>query len=120
MGITRVTVKVLSVSGKGTPYEADFLVDTGSLHCLVAAEHLRAAGIEPVGKSVYELADGQPVEYEHGYANFTFMGDTAVARVIFGPQGVEPILGVLALEDVGLAVDPATRTLKRLHALPLK
>jgi hypothetical protein len=33
---------------------------------------------------------------------------------------VEPVLGVTALESVGIVLDPATRTLKRLPAVPLK
>ncbi|MBI2952102.1 clan AA aspartic protease, partial [bacterium] len=37
-----------------------------------------------------------------------------------GPDTAEPILGVTALESVGITVDPATRTLKRLPAIPLK
>jgi predicted aspartyl protease len=48
------------------------------------------------------------------------MGEETVAQVIFGPRGSEPILGVVALENVGIVVDPVTRTLKRLPAKPLK
>ena len=44
----------------------------------------------------------------------------SAGRVIFGPEGVEPILGVTALESVGVTLDPATHTLKRLPAVPLK
>jgi hypothetical protein len=40
--------------------------------------------------------------------------------VVFGPPNVEPILGVVALENAGLTVDPITKTLKRLPAKPLK
>jgi len=36
------------------------------------------------------------------------------------PTGAEPILGVVALENTGLVVDPVTKTLRRLHAKPLK
>jgi hypothetical protein len=43
-----------------------------------------------------------------------------LAKVIFGPPETEPILGVVALEDTGVSVDPATQTLRRMHALPLK
>ena len=32
----------------------------------------------------------------------------------------EPILGVAALDNMGVTVDPVTRTLCRLHAKPLK
>ena len=48
------------------------------------------------------------------------MGEVTAGRVIFGPEGAEPILGVMALESVGITVDPASRTLKRLPAIPLK
>jgi len=48
------------------------------------------------------------------------MREITVGRVIFGPDDAEPILGVTALESVGITIDPATRTLKRLPAIPLK
>jgi hypothetical protein len=40
--------------------------------------------------------------------------------VIFGPPESEPLLGVVALESVGLIVDPISKTLRRLPAIPLK
>jgi hypothetical protein len=48
------------------------------------------------------------------------MGEITAGRVIFGPDDVEPVLGVTALESVGITIDPANRTLKRLPAIPLK
>jgi hypothetical protein len=48
------------------------------------------------------------------------MGSETVTQVIFGPDDCEPILGVVALENVGIGVDPATKTLKRMAAKPLK
>ena len=41
-------------------------------------------------------------------------------RIIFGEPNCEPLLGVTALESVGIMVDPANKTLKRLPAIPLK
>jgi predicted aspartyl protease len=81
---------------------------------------LHAAGVRPEGKAVYELANGQPIEYEYGFARIAFFGGETVTQVIFGPSDVEPILGAVALENVGVVVDPVTRGLKRLHAKPLK
>ena len=49
-----------------------------------------------------------------------FMGETTAGRVVFGEPGMEPLLGVTALESVGIMVDPANKTLKRLPAIPLK
>jgi hypothetical protein len=34
--------------------------------------------------------------------------------------GSEPLLGVTALESVGIMVDPVNKTLNRLPAIPLK
>ena len=48
------------------------------------------------------------------------MGEETVAQVIFAPEGTEPLLGVVALENVGIMVAPVTPTLKRLPAKPLK
>jgi predicted aspartyl protease len=69
---------------------------------------------------VYELADGSPVEYEYGFARVSFLGEETVAPIIFGPAAAEPPLGVVALESLGLIVDPISKALKRLNAKPLK
>jgi hypothetical protein len=69
---------------------------------------------------VYELADGTKHEYAFGLVEIRFMGEITAGRVIFGPDDVEPLLGVTALESVGITVDPANRTLKRLPAILLK
>ena len=45
------------------------------------------------------------------------MGGETVTPIVFGPDGSEPILGVLAL---GISVDPKTRSLKRERARSLK
>lgn len=120
MGITHVTTIIRSLSGENEPYEADFLVDTGALDCLAPASSLAAVGIEAVKKKTYELASGDVVEYEVGFARLELLGDETVVEIILGPENAEPILGVLALESLGIVVDPVTQSLKRLHALPLK
>jgi hypothetical protein len=66
------------------------------------------------------LANGQPVEYEYGFARVSFLGEETVTQIIFGPPDAEPILGVVALENTGVSVDPIARTLRRMHAKPLK
>ena len=119
MGLTYVTVIVKAAGGK-KKYQANFLVDTGATDSLAPATELRKIGIKPVGKAAYELADGSLEEYSFGLAEFSFMGEITAGRIIFGPDGVEPLLGVTALESVGITVDPTNRTLKRLPAIPLK
>ena len=120
MGLTHVTATVSDLARKGTPFEAEFLVDTGAVDCLAPADRLLAAGIQPEGKDVYELANGPPIEFEHAYVWLEFLGEKTATRIIFGSDDAEPLMGVLALESIGLIVDPITRTIKRLHARPLK
>ena len=121
MGLTHITARIHDLAKQGTtPFEAEFLVDTGSIDCLAPAEKLRSAGVKPEGKAVYELANGQPIECEYGVARVSFFGMETVAQVIFGPADAEPILGATALENVGVIVDPVNRELKRLPAKPLK
>ncbi len=120
MGLTHVTVTLKPPSGAPGIYEADFLVDTGAIDTFAPGSALRAAGFLPQGRTAYELADGRVVEYEFGAAQIEFMGELTWGRVIFGPDQAEPLLGVTALESVGILVDPANKTLKRLPAIPLK
>src|SRR5688572_28075607 len=120
MGAIHVTVSIRAAAKSRKKYEADFLVDTGATDSMAPAKALRKAGIEPVGKMTYELANGSIVEYPFAVAFIEFMGEITGGRVIFGPDNAEPLLGVTALESVGIVVDPTNQKLKRLPAVPLK
>jgi clan AA aspartic protease len=120
MGLTKVTATVSNLSKSSPFYEAIFLVDTGAVDCLAPESELIKAGIQKEGRAVYELANGQPVEYPYGFARISFMGAETVTQIIFGPENSEPILGVVALENTGIAVDPVSMNLKRMTAKPLK
>jgi clan AA aspartic protease len=120
MGLTHVTVALKSLRSQNGEYEADFLVDTGATDSLAPGSELRKIGIETAGKTTYELANGKIEEYSFGLVQISFMGEVTAGRVIFGPDEAEPILGVTALESVGITIDPTTQMLKRLPAIPLK
>jgi clan AA aspartic protease len=120
VGATHVTVAVCNPANPDKRWEALFLVDTGATDCYVPAKHLRAVGIKPKGKRTYELADGSEVSVPIGVAQIEFMGDVVGATVLFGDDDAEPILGVTALESVGIEVDPKNQRLKRLPAVRLK
>ena len=120
VGLTHVDAVIRPV-GTGSPgYRAQFLVDTGATDSMAPGAALSAAGILRRGRRAYELADGRRVTYEWGLAEIEFAGEVTAGRVLFGPDGVEPLLGVTALESAGLVVDPATGNLRRLPAIPLK
>lgn len=120
MGLTYVTVLVTKDLKTKRGYRAQFLVDSGATDSLAPASRLRKAGIKPVSKMSYELADGTVREFQFGLVTFQFMGEITAGRILFGDEGVEPLLGVTVLESVGILVDPRTRALRRLPAIPLK
>ena len=107
MGLT-VTTKLSAFGNSEKFYEAVFLVDTGATDSLVPSPELEKLGLKKEGKMSY------------GLARIEFMGETTAGRVIFGLPEADLILGVTALESVGIIVDPANKTLKRLPAIPLK
>ena len=119
MGLTHVAVRLFNSASSDT-YEADFLVDTGAMDTMAPASDLKRIGIQPLGKDLYELANGELVEYEYGNAEMKFMNEVVPTRIIFGPEDAEPILGVVALETAGFIVDPKNQMLRKLRARPLK
>jgi len=120
VGLVYVQVS-LKVPGASSPsYEDSFLVDTGATDSMAAESDLSRIGIKPVGRKTYEMADGSVHEYRFGLAQVEVMGEVTAGRVIFGPEGIEPILGVTVLESIGVVVDPASQSSRRLPAVPLK
>ena len=120
MGITHTSVAVTTLDRSGQPFERKFLVDTGAMDCLAPASLLEKAGVQREGTDLYELANGETVEFPFGYARMTFIGTEIITKIIFGPENAEPILGVMALEHAGITVDPTTQTLKRMATRSLK
>lgn len=120
MGATHVTVLIRNPAHPERTWEGLFLVDTGATDSLVPRPHLEAIGLGPKGQRSYELADGREIKMDITTADIEFMGEIVGGTIIFGEAGAEPILGVTALESVGIEVDPLNQRLKRLPAVRLK
>lgn len=120
MGVVQVTATVRNPAEPSRSWDGLFLVDTGSTDCVVPADALRSIGLEPKGRRTYELADGREETVDVTGADIEFMGDFVGATVCFGPEGVEPILGLTALESVGIEVDPVEQRLKRRPSVRMK
>ena len=60
------------------------------------------------------------MSFDVGVAQLEFMGETVGATVLFGPDDAEPILGVTALDSVGIEVAPRSQRLKRLPSVRLE
>jgi clan AA aspartic protease len=120
MGITQVTVTIRNPADLEKAWEGLFLVDTRATDSLVPRPYLEAIGLKPKGQRVYELADGSELKMDITTADIEFMGEIVGGTIIFGEPNAEPLLGVTALESVGIEVDPRNQKLKRLPAVRLK
>jgi clan AA aspartic protease len=96
------------------------LVDTGATYTLLPEDLVERLGVarspRPVGVT---LADGSERNFQLGTVLVRLEQREAGATVLIAPVGSEPLLGVEALEALGLAVDPNTHTLlpTRAHAV---
>ena len=120
MGSTYVTVTVRNPAEPKKFWEELFLVDTGAIDSLVPRNHLESIGLRPKAQRTYELADGSEIKMDVTTGDIEFMGEIVGGTIIFGDPDTEPILGVTALESVGIDVDPRNQTLKRMPAVKLK
>ena len=120
MGATRVTVAIRNPADPDRVWEGLFLVDTGATDCLVPRSHLESIGLVPEGQRRYGLADGSEIRLDIAGGRIEFMGETTWGTIVFGNENAEPLLGVTALESVGIEVDPHNQTLNRLPATRLR
>jgi len=97
--------------------DIEALVDTGSTYTVLPMDVLDQLGIEQEGQRSFELGDDRMVEYPIGYARMRLNGDETIVLVVFGPEGIDPLLGATALEHFSLAVDPVHSRLVPVPAL---
>ena len=120
MGATHVTVAIRNPADSAQVWEGLFLVDTGATDCLVPRPHLESIGLLPEAQRRYGLADGSEIWLDIAGGRIEFMGETTWGTIVFGDENAEPLLGVTALESVGIEVDPRNQTLNRLPATRLR
>ncbi len=110
MGTFRVGVEVASLTGPRFK-RIEALVDTGATYSRVPRDLLERLGVEPEEETPFVLADGREARYPVGIIRLRFAGRTRPTVVVFGDPDSEPLLGVVTLEELGLAADPVGRRL---------
>src|SRR5262245_44923381 len=112
MGLTHMTLTVSNPADPSRARELTFLIDSGALFPVVPRDVLQEIGIAPQRTESFSLADCTQIQREVGAAMFTYQGKTSPAPVIFGEPGDAILLGVVALEVLGLVFDPLRRELR--------
>jgi predicted aspartyl protease len=117
MGITHIDVKVAKPGHREPAENLTFLVDSGALVSVVPTGILDRLGIGADATQTFILANGQRIERRKGIAMFIYGERVGGADVVFGEDGDALLLGVTALEALGLGLDPFKRELISLPML---
>lgn len=120
MGTTYAEVTISSTTNGQIPFVGNFLVDTGAIDCVIPASELERIGVKRVGRRDYELADERRLAFDYGIVRIELMGEITAGRVVFGPEGSEPLIGVVALESAAVEVNRVTQQLEKLEVSLLK
>ncbi len=111
-----VEVEVMRAQG-GPSRRLRLLVDTGASLSFIPRGILESLGVQPEDREPFELGDGRIVERDVGPAVIRFQGKSAGTQVVFAEPGDGPVLGVNALEELGLQLNPRSGRLEKAKRL---
>jgi clan AA aspartic protease len=117
MGLTFKNFKVKKSREAAESSEIEFMIDSGAVYSLVQSDILSNLGIKSYKTLDFVLADGTKICRNVGDAYFEYAGEGGAAPVIFGEDGDQPLLGVTALESIGLVYNPYKRELYPMRML---
>ncbi len=101
----------------GAEVRVDALADTGSTFSMLPASLLAGLDVRPVRSVRAEIADGSLIELPIGYAEVEVDGEAVPTLCAFGAEGIQPVLGALAMEALLIAPDPVHRRFLKVSAL---
>jgi clan AA aspartic protease len=111
MGLLEVTLILANPAAQERATSVKLLVDTGATLSWIPRGVLEGIGLRPQARRAFLLADGRRVERETAVATLILNGVAIGTTVVFGEPGDGTMLGVSALEELGLAIDPVERKL---------
>jgi predicted aspartyl protease len=118
MGYTFAKVRLCNPVEQSKTLDLDLIVDTGSTYTWFKRSRLKSLELKPTGRRLFKTIEGRLVEREIGEAIIEYEEERATTIIVFSEEGDAEVLGVYALEGLGLEVDPTTRGLKKSEAIP--
>ena len=97
--------------------DLELLVDTGSTYTWIRRSKLRGLGIRPMGRRKFRTIGNRIIEREIGEAVVECLGRRATTVIVFAEERDNEVLGLHALEGLGLEVDPVTKQLREVEAI---
>lgn len=115
MGITEVTVEITNPRDQTQWQTVSLVADTGAIFSVIPKATLEQLGIKSYAEETFCLADGSEIHRPLGdvfLRQCAKVGKSRTVPTIFGEPSDTPLLGVTALEILGLSVNPRTRKLE--------
>jgi len=119
MGFVKVRVKIGNPEKPSVSKEVELIADTEAIYTVVSKKILEELGIRKRGKRKFKLANGKIIEREVGIIKIEVRETVAYTTVFFGEENDTQVLGVTALEELGMQIDPITGELKPMELLLL-
>jgi predicted aspartyl protease len=117
MGYTLAKVIVSNPKDESLREELELLVDTGSTYTWIRRDKLTKLKLEIRGKRGFRSIDNRIIERNIGEVVVECLGRKATTVVVFAEQEDNEVLGLHALEGLGLEVDPVTGKLRESEAI---
>lgn len=111
MGRVEVSARLTNPASREQAEELELMVDTGATFTVVPAELWQRLGLTGEFTRRLRTADGRVLERSQGNAYLEIDGQAGVVPVVEAGNGDVPVVGVTALEILGLAVDPVKQEL---------
>jgi len=119
MGMTHVRISVAK-DLSGATRTLRVLVDSGAVYSIFPRRVLASLAVRPIRKEAFRAADGREIVRDVGMVVIRCQGIPAATQVIFGEPGDASVLGVVALEELGLELDARSGRLRKAELLLLR
>ena len=106
MSTFTVPVTLIHPEHRERSLEADLLVDTGASYILLPPDLVARLGLATPYERRAMLASGERVTYRVGEVRIRVGDEERTTVFLACPPGCRALLGAVALEEFGLAVDP--------------
>ena len=117
MGHTTALVRVCNPQDRARRLDLELIVDADSTYIWIRRERFESIGVRPSGTRRFRTIERRTVEREIGEAVIECLGEGATRLVVFAERDDVEVMGVEALEGLGLEVDPVTRQLRRSESM---
>jgi len=117
LGHTVAKVRLYNPHDLSRCLDLELLVDAGSMYTWIKRGRLERLGIRPMGRRRFRTMENRIIEREIGEAVIECLGRRATTIVVFAEERDNEVLGLHALEGLGLEVDPVTKQLREVEAI---